>query len=102
VQYGSVEQTVTAVVQARRGLTARAGVAKRRVANGGRRELVGRASLPASRGEARAVSQQMIHLAKSQLTVLAKIRLILVNAPMIAVGTLIAVAVGMFRPRNNP
>jgi hypothetical protein len=44
----------------------------------------------------------MIHLAKSQLTVLAKIRLILVNAPMIAVGTLIAVAVGMFRPRNNP
>jgi hypothetical protein len=44
----------------------------------------------------------MIHLAKSQLTILAKIRLTLLNAPLIAVGMLIAVAVGTFRLRNNP
>ena len=44
-------------------------------------------------------AQQMIHLAKTRF---AKIRLTrhLVNAPLIAAGTLIAV--GTFRPRNNP
>jgi hypothetical protein len=40
----------------------------------------------------------MIHLAKSQLA----IRLTLLNAPLIAVGMLIAVAVGTLRLRNNP
>jgi hypothetical protein len=39
----------------------------------------------------------MIHLAKIRLTLLAKNRL---NAPLIAVGRLIAV--GTFRLRNNP
>jgi hypothetical protein len=43
----------------------------------------------------------MIHLAKSQLAILAN-RLTLLNAPLIAVGMVIAVAVGTFRLRNNP
>src|SRR5262245_45188022 len=43
----------------------------------------------------------MIHLAKSQLAILAN-RLRLLNAPLIAVGMLIAVAIGTFRLRNNP
>ncbi len=59
--------------------------------------MVGRASLLPSRGEVRAAFQQTIHLAKSQLTVLAKT---LRNAPLIAAGTLIAI--GTFRLRNNP
>jgi hypothetical protein len=57
--------------------------------------MVGRGALP-FRGEAGVLlkAQQVVLLAKSRLT--------LVNAPLIAVGMLIAVAVGTFRLRNNP
>ena len=66
------------------------GSCQRRVANGGREDLLlGRGFLQGSVLRA----QQTIQLAKIRLTRH-------LNAPLIAVGTLIAV--GMFRLRNNP